>query len=1289
MEVEQGPSVAAAAAAASSTEASQENDQAQANSAGGPQLAAPLKQEELQSPAGAQPRMSRGAGGPQRGPSGPSFKGRAKCKAAAVSAAGTGAAWGSSKFVSPEAVLEAARRVKDQLPEVTPELLENLRARGLEPCTLQDVLNERKLEWAVTQVLDERAAAEHRRLLEAFQRQCEGWGNNREGWVHSKWHSVIVCPDFKRGGLQVSRSSMREMWNSIMSVVNGYVCPDLLICRVTDPTHPVRFATPPVESCFTVVYAGKAPVRAGKERKILGEYTGHVRAGSKDEQRFEYVFDLSFCALAWRAAEEFEKDSDSSGDEATSHKRHEQPCGSPLVSGPAKKNRVHSTPESEAEPSCEGKRRVQVTGSQNIKRVPLPVRGELVLDSHDACNQMSLVNHYGTIGLLGEKVCHVNTEWQQVFVDGWPHVVLTTIPGVAIEPGDEVLADFGYDWFNRVQDASHKAIARELLDYRIGAKTGGCQTLAPGRKAECVVRDSDQTLQTRARMGEVCPYCHSDEIPTVSSPVPKSELKGMQGEGTAAGARDRKARKQLPSTQAEAPLETRTPRAPVWGEQVVHCDGCDRPCHLRCIFASHSLDGKQQPTEHAEQQESQSQQGPEEEHLANAAAAAAESASAAATRALAEDDEPRAFGVVAAGECVEDVYRWFVEGDCKWYCCVCRLQWERMAAAMNFTVDWGARQVLSAGNSLLQPLRSVAAARPLLPAAGASRASEDQKLQDKQDRQDSHSCGASQDKAASSNKRRRFERRRGSGGSASSGPPNAKPLHPAGSTRSSAATAAATARAAAGEQACECEVSVTGSTMEEPKLTAQTDGLVLQRREGGVSLVEEERPVGDGAPTATAQTTCCSAGGIEKGSSASYEASEGTQAEGKPAAASDAVAGLSTAAPDSPISGGDSDVQPRQQQKKSAGCGSGLREKEAAELAAASSTRGVDGPREARTPEGLSLERTPQRGAEERCLMVEEAMRVYKNSSERAKLSKMQPCPVAINSADLSSEELLGCRTHMLVEPRALLGALQPCVRCYELYGAKASVEVCRLTKRHLGSNWDHPDFASPAQIQDALLTCFQDALLTLQREHREKLHELLEHMSPFEREVNAESLLSGNRYPRIHSNAARRSEEDTQNAEINATPKITKGVIPLLSVTLGKTKIDYKYQDPDTKKMKWYHGCVADYQAIAPEKVAEQRRKRKVTDAAVKEKKTVYFTNQFGINYDDGDRETVPADRLLEMLMETGPGSRLDGRKAITTTPLIKMLAPELKKAIRQTNRIVRDTNRKGVLTISDSEEE
>ncbi|CDJ36652.1 uncharacterized protein EMH_0093100 [Eimeria mitis] len=256
-----------------------------------------------------------------------------------------------------------------------------------------------------------------------------------------------------------------------------------------------------------------------------------------------------------------------------------------------------------------------VHSSSNIQRVALPVRGELVLDSHDACNQMSLVNHYGTIGLLGEKICHCNTEWQQVFVDGWPHIVLTTIPGVAIEPGEEVLADFGYDWFNRVQDASHKAIARELLDYRIGAKTGACQTLAPARNAECLVRDNDVTLQTRARMGEVCPYCHSDEIPVVANASSKTSLKVADSGGKSAatgkqgtGERPQKSQPQGQQTIQATDVAGNEQAMPIWGEQVVHCDGCDRPCHLRCIFGAHSADRSL----HAQQQEPEN--GAQEQH---------------------------------------------------------------------------------------------------------------------------------------------------------------------------------------------------------------------------------------------------------------------------------------------------------------------------------------------------------------------------------------------------------------------------------------------------------------------------------------------------------------------------------------------------------------------------------------------------------------------------------------------------------------------------------------------------
>ncbi|CDJ36597.1 uncharacterized protein EMH_0091520 [Eimeria mitis] len=172
------------AAASSSPTASQENDQAQANAA-----AAPLGATSTKPHNGVHARQYAAGCGRRRGGGsgvrGPVFKGRSKHKSAQGMGNGASGNAACSKFISPEAVLSAAQLVKDSLPQLSPELLSSLKARGLEPCTLKEVR-------------DERAESEHARLLEAFQRQCEGWGNNREGWVHSKWHSVIVCPDFKR-----------------------------------------------------------------------------------------------------------------------------------------------------------------------------------------------------------------------------------------------------------------------------------------------------------------------------------------------------------------------------------------------------------------------------------------------------------------------------------------------------------------------------------------------------------------------------------------------------------------------------------------------------------------------------------------------------------------------------------------------------------------------------------------------------------------------------------------------------------------------------------------------------------------------------------------------------------------------------------------------------------------------------------------------------------------------------------------------------------------------------------
>lgn len=76
--------------------------------------------------------------------------------------------------------------------------------------------------------------------------------------------------------------------------------------------------------------------------------------------RFEYVFDLSFCALAWRAAEEFEKESDSSGEEGPSTVS-KVPAPASQEASVDENTELHKKAKEDVV-SNEGVRRVQVTG---------------------------------------------------------------------------------------------------------------------------------------------------------------------------------------------------------------------------------------------------------------------------------------------------------------------------------------------------------------------------------------------------------------------------------------------------------------------------------------------------------------------------------------------------------------------------------------------------------------------------------------------------------------------------------------------------------------------------------------------------------------------------------------------------------------------------------------------------------------------------------------------------------------------------------------------------------------
>ncbi|KFG45270.1 putative histone lysine methyltransferase, SET [Toxoplasma gondii p89] len=1441
---------------------------------------------------------------------------------------------------------EAGKQV-DWLPPhryaegLTPELRRNLEERGLRPCSLREVLERRNKMWAKVQMISPEARGEKERLDSLFKQQCVGWGNNQEGWVYGKWNPVILCPDFRQGGLQVSRSGRRQLWECLKSVVEGFVDPRLQICEVVDPTHPVRFATPPQETCYTVVYVGPKIPASRKARVVFGEYTGVVKDGGLVKKRFEYVFDLSFSALAWRRAEEFETASDSSDDDCPSlpsrDSRDEKLSESPVSSGSVTSQ---SRQLSRLPGGKDRKKSVTVSGRRDAKgltRVELPARSQFVLDSSEACNEMSLVNHYGTIELLGDCVCKRNSEWQQVFVDGWPHIVLTSIPGVAVEPGDEILADFGNAWFFKVQDASHEAIARELLEYRVGIRTAPSQKLVPARPVECVNRRSDPQLENRARLGEICPYCLSHEHrPCASSLAPSPSTESREpskmskspeeahGRGREGGAETGRCSSSSGwSAERKSSGEAATPaEKPVSGLcEKLRNDGrgrekADEPRSLSSLSSGFPMCSASTPSQRQSGSRSSpsssdlllvTQQLEREKHSSDQASVAAASPD------LSLPPAPPPPTAVMTPQPKGNAEEKFVEtnteetgrlapcsfsgdevvhcdgcdrpchlrclpdpeailNDWRWYCAVCRMRFFEMSRHLNYKillssealaslekegilasvgnregheVKWTAAQAGNMGvHALAKTPDGEAAAdeverkkerRPSCggiehhsrrrespePVAGGRRRAE-RETEDENPGKAKKWRGSrvSKERSASTGS----QRRTGQHGDETEGQETEKedqtksegsPTLLSGRQRSrglreprqeektrAGAELVGTQNSGVKTELSEMEVlsgDSRSSNIEAP-VGVNTDGkgeACSGRRQlasvsdarmptGSVSLggeaqeKENKEPLtavgmeflnvpleelgkGSGAmlwneadeaslsPVAVSQLGCGplrDGAGTNEGNdvvlrpgSTEATGTEGTcSAESLPECSRSLVgkeqdvfsfflgsrdtantSASHTGPPRSDARGKEEkdakDVSPtgREAHEDCSQSDGPSRVSGAGPLAvvtttAPSSESDEDGGKEVRV--GIR-ESSPSRGLDRsgaqptsvdsvrpraRChsserrsdanrfdlppVGIRERRAVFASCNEKASLGRMTPSRVEIVKGDLSSDELQGLQTLHLVDPKGLLGSLQPCDVCYKALGGRASTEVCRLAKRHLSPNWDHPHSTTPSQMKDAILTAFQEKVHSLQDEAKKRAQSVAEEIRQLKMSIAAKAqghhahgsgglgaekqshgngcsgLLCGSQHavgaskkrPRGVGTAevlglqSVRDEKDCR-PEDNLPAPLTSGFIPLIGVHLGKTVIDRCFN------VGWFEGLITEYSAVA------------VEDGK-------WYANQFQVEYEDGDTECLKVEELVHLLAEHGirhtdPATRHQYK----TTTLDKLLSPEILAAKKELN--------------------
>eukprot|EP01071_Lankesteria_metandrocarpae_P002334 Lankesteria_metandrocarpae@DN2253_c0_g1_i2.p1 len=102
--------------------------------------------------------------------------------------------------------------------------------------------------------------------------------------------------------------------------------------------------------------------------------------------------------------------------------------------------------------------------------IVLPAFGEVVLDYSRKCGVFAFVNHYKQPSMFDcQVVRHPNVRWHVVHVDAWPRVVLTSIPGVRIVSGDELLVDFGRQWEEAMEGRLKFAVLNELCNTRLSS----------------------------------------------------------------------------------------------------------------------------------------------------------------------------------------------------------------------------------------------------------------------------------------------------------------------------------------------------------------------------------------------------------------------------------------------------------------------------------------------------------------------------------------------------------------------------------------------------------------------------------------------------------------------------------------------------------------------------------------------------------------------------------------------------------------------------------------------------
>ncbi|SCM25205.1 histone-lysine N-methyltransferase, H3 lysine-4 specific, putative [Plasmodium chabaudi adami] len=366
-------------------------------------------------------------------------------------------------------------------------------------CRVEDIAKKRNRIHVKTQILSEDSKIKRIYFSHKMKKVYNykfgyfgcGWSNNK-----TEWTPFIHAPFFDNQHNTIYKSRNKKLYEEIYdTILHGRIHPHIKVVELKDHMHPIRLCTPSNEDCYSVIYTGEK-INATDERVIFGEYTGFV-ANNKElpQEKHQYIFALTFNKKVFNdrknvvfinEIDSYENESDEN-ENSVEGNNSEMKYANMKNGNNYKGNKFNLDEDKHNEEISKEKEKGEKNkslGNNNKKKenknsnindkskelnnlIILPDNYTYAVDSSHMFNEMSLVNHYKTCSIFNNYDFRINAEWQIVYLDGWPHIILTSIPGVEIETGEEIFADFGFEWFDRVNDICLNDFIKNNYEHRL------------------------------------------------------------------------------------------------------------------------------------------------------------------------------------------------------------------------------------------------------------------------------------------------------------------------------------------------------------------------------------------------------------------------------------------------------------------------------------------------------------------------------------------------------------------------------------------------------------------------------------------------------------------------------------------------------------------------------------------------------------------------------------------------------------------------------------------------------